>query len=82
MNTRCHIILELDGAPANVNEPRFQRAVWHPSNPDILACAADRGHLLVFNLKVMLAGKDDAHVVEGERNVGAIQLKGHAKVCR
>ncbi|KAI9595374.1 hypothetical protein BDF19DRAFT_422671 [Syncephalis fuscata] len=73
------IILELDGAPANINEPRFRRAIWHPSNPDILACAADRGHLLVFNLRVMLAGKDDAHVIEGERNVGAIQLKGHTK---
>ncbi|RKP27650.1 hypothetical protein SYNPS1DRAFT_26702 [Syncephalis pseudoplumigaleata] len=71
------IILELDGAPANVNEPRFRRAVWHPSNPDILACTADRGHLLIFNLQVMLAGKESPHVVEGDHNVGAIQLKGH-----
>ncbi|RKP10655.1 hypothetical protein THASP1DRAFT_27539 [Thamnocephalis sphaerospora] len=74
-----HLVLELDGAPANLREARFRRAVWHPSDPDVLACAADRGELLIFNLSIMLAGRDDCRVVEGDRNLGAIQLKGHKK---
>jgi hypothetical protein len=74
------IILKLDGVPLHVDQPRFRRAAWHPSDSNCLACTTDRGELLVFNLGVMLADKDSCHIAESDHNMGAIQLKGHKKV--